>query len=215
MQGYSPDRMQGDAAAAATANRPGLSLHSHQPEGDQDANIYRLTGEPSCKDEARVGQHGTLTRLWARRGSRPRIQRDRRFTWAYLFGAICPARGAGAAVVMSYVGVEAMNHHLIEISATVSPGAVALLIMDGAGWHRSNQLVVPDNIVLLKLPPYAPELNPTENIWQYLRANALANSVWETYEAIVEACCNAWRGLITKPEVVTSIGTRQWAQVNI
>ncbi len=51
MQGYSPDRMQGDAAAAATANRPGLSLHSHQPEGDQDANIYRLTGEPSCKED--------------------------------------------------------------------------------------------------------------------------------------------------------------------
>ncbi len=105
---------------------------------------------------------------------------------------------------MPYVGVEAMNHHLIEISATVSPGAVALLIMDGAGWHRSNQLVVPDNIVLLKLPPYAPELNPTENIWKYLRANALANSVWETYEAIVEACCNAWRGLIAKPEVITA-----------
>ena len=116
---------------------------------------------------------------------------------------------------MPYVGVEAMNHHLIEISATVSPGAVALLIIDGAGWHRSNQLVVPDNIALLKLPPYAPELNPTENIWQYLRANALANSVWETYEAIVEACCNAWRGLIAKPEVITSIGTRQWAQVSI
>ena len=118
------------------------------------------------QDEARVGQHGPLTRQWARRGSRPRIQRDRRFTWAYLFAAICPARGAGAAVVMPYVGVEVMNHHLIEISAAVSPGAVALLIMDGAGWHRSNPLVVPNNIVLLKLPPYAPELNPTENIWR-------------------------------------------------
>ncbi len=78
--------------------------------------------------------------------------------------------------------------------------------VDSAGWHRSNPLVVPDNIVLLKLPPYAPELNPTENICQYLRANSLANSVWETYEAIVDACCNAWRGLIAKPEVITSIG---------
>ena len=116
--------------------------------------------------------------------------------------------------MMPYLGVEAMNHHLIQVSATVSPGAVVLLIIDGAGWHRSNQLVVPDNIVFLKLPPCAPELNPTENIWQYLRANALANSVWESYEAIVDACCNAWRGLIAKPEVITSIGTRQWAQVN-
>lgn len=167
------------------------------------------------QDEARVGQHGTLTRLWAERGSRPRIKRDLRFTWAYLFGAICPARGVGAALVMPYVGVEAMNRHLVEIGATVTPGAIALLIIDGAGWHTSPKLVVPDNVVLLKLPPYAPELNPTENIWQYLRANALANTVWETYEAIVDACCDAWMNLIAKPDVITSIGTRQWAQVRI
>ena len=110
---------------------------------------------------------------------------------------------------MPYVGVEAMNHHPIEISATVSPDAVALLIIDGAGWHRSDQLVVPDNIVLLKLLPYLPELNPTENIWQCLHANALANSVWVTYEAIIDACCNAWRGLIAKPDVISSVSTRQ------
>ena len=105
-----------------------------------------------------------------------------------------------------------MNRQLVEISATVSPGAVALLIIDGAGWRRSNPLVVPGEIVLLKLPPCAPELNPTENIRRRLRANALATPVWETYEAIVEARCNAWRGLIAKPELITSIGARQWAQ---
>ena len=116
---------------------------------------------------------------------------------------------------MPNVSLKAMNQHLAEISANVSPGAVALLILDGAGWHSSPRLVVPDNIVLLPLPPYAPELNPTENIWEYLRANALSNRVWNTYEAIVAACCDAWNGLIAKPHVITSIGTRQWAQVKI
>ncbi len=156
-----------------------------------------------------------MTRIWAKRGSRPRLKRDRRFTWAYLFGAICPARGTGAALVMPYIGIEAMNQHLVEISANVSPGAVALLVLDGAGWHDSPKLAVPDNIVLMKLPPYAPELNPTENIWQYLRANALANSVWDTYEAIVDACCDAWNGLIAEPKTITTIGAREWAQVRI
>ena len=111
-------------------------------------------------DEARVGQQGTLTRVWAKRGSRPRAPRDRRFEWAWLFGAICPERSAGAAIVMPEVNVEAMNEHLAEISRRVSVGAIALLVLDGAGWHSSPRLKLPENIVLLPLPPYSPELNP-------------------------------------------------------
>jgi DDE superfamily endonuclease len=123
-----------------------------------------LTAEPSCKDEARIGQQGTISRIWAKRGTRPRIKRDRRFTWAYLFGAICPVRGTGAALVMPTVNLDVMNMHLAEISRRVSTNAIALLILDGARWHQSPRLVVPDNIVLMPLPPYAPELNATENI---------------------------------------------------
>ena len=82
--------------------------------------------------EARVGQQGTLTRVWAKRGSRPRAPRDRRYEWAYLFGAICPERGTGAAIVMPEVNVAAMNEHLAEISRSVSVGAIALLVLDGA-----------------------------------------------------------------------------------
>jgi transposase len=103
--------------------------------------------------------------------------------------------------------------HLAEISQCVSVSSIALLILDGAGWHHSPKLIVPDNIVLLPLPPYAPELNPTENIWQYLRGNLLSNTVWETYEAIVGACCKAWNALIAKPRIIASIRTRDWAQV--
>jgi hypothetical protein len=79
----------------------------------------------------------------------------------------------------------------------------------------SPRLVVPDNIVLLPLPPYAPELNSTENIWEYLRGNCLSHCVWDTYEAILDACCDAWNALMATPDVIASIGTRKWAQVRI
>ena len=132
-----------------------------------------------------------------------------------MFGAICPARGTGAALVMPTVSIEAMNQHLAEISTCVSLGAIALLILDGAGWHSSPHLIVPENIVLMPLPPYAPELNSVENIWDYLRSNFLSRCVWDTYEAILDACCDAWNALIAKSEVIASIGTRDWAQVKI
>jgi len=132
------------------------------------------------QDEARVGQQGTLTRVWAKRGTRPRAPRDTRYQWAYIFGAVCPERGAAAGLVMPFADTAAMNAHLSEIARTVAPGAHAVLVLDGAGWHGAHALVVPDNISLVPLPPYSPELNPVENVWQYLRANWLAISVFET-----------------------------------
>ncbi len=116
---------------------------------------------------------------------------------------------------MPWVGIDAMNKHLSEISHCIGRGAIAVLILDGAGWHTSPQLIVPENIVLLPLPPYAPELNPTENVWDYLRGNCLSHCVWDTYEEILDACCKAWNDLMAKSHVITSIGTRDWAQVKI
>ena len=165
-------------------------------------------------DEARVGQQGTLTRIWAKRGTRPRAVRDHRYTWAYLFGAVCPARSVGAAVVLPYVDVKAMNIHLAEISRCVTEGAHAVLILDGAGWHTSPKLCLPENISLLPLPRYAPELNPVENVWEFLRQTLLSHRVWVSYDAIVDACCHAWSTLMGMPKQVASITTRTWAQVN-
>lgn len=108
-----------------------------------------------------------------------------------------------------------MNLHLIEISAKVTPGAHAMLTIDGAGWHRTGgKLRVPNNMTILHLPPYSPELNPVENVWAYLRGNKLSNRVFNTYDAIVDACCDAWRWLTQQPERITSIGTRQYACVS-
>ena len=134
-----------------------------------------LTAEPSCKDEARVGQQGTLGAIWAEIGSRPPGVRDDRHDSAWLFGAVCSKRGVGAALVMPWVSSEAMTLHLRAIGAAVSPGAHAVLVCDGAGWHRTGgRLVVADNVTLLPLPGYSPELNPIENVWAYLRGKQQA-----------------------------------------
>lgn len=167
------------------------------------------------QDEARVGQQGTLTRVWAERGSRPPAPRDQRYAWAYLFGAVCPSRGVGAGLVLPFADGAMMTLHLAEISLHVAPNAHAVLVIDGAGWHRTGgRLRVPDNITLLHLPPYSPELNPVENVWAYLRGNQLSNRVFDSYNAIVDACCDAWNSLTASPDRIASITTRTWAQVS-
>ncbi len=159
----------------------------------------------------RLGQKNGLVRQWARRGSRPRQPKDQRYQNVYIFGAICPARGRGAAVVMPFANTNAMQVHLHEISLAVAPGAQAVLLMDRAGWHTTGELKMPDNITPVLLPARAPELNPAENIWQYLRQTYLSNRVFEDYDEIVEAACQAWNRLIDMPGQITSITLRDWA----
>lgn len=163
------------------------------------------------QDEMRIGQKTQRTRVWARRGTRPRQVTDLRTGCAYLFGAICPARRTGAAVVMQRADTQGMQHHLDEISANVSPGAHAVLVLDQAGWHTTGKLMTPDNITLLPLPPRSPELNPAENVWEYLRGRWLSNHVFKDYDAILDAVCDAWNRLIAEPDRIQSLGSRQWA----
>ena len=162
-------------------------------------------------DEARVGQKNTLTRRWAKRGTRPSAPKDQRTASAYIFGAICPARGVGAGLVMPRCTTEAMGHHLEEIARTVAPGAHAVLLLDQAGWHTTKKLAVPANITLLPLPARSPELNPVENLWQFLRDNWLGNRIFTSYADILDQCCDAWKKLIDQPWRIMSIGLRQWA----
>jgi transposase len=88
-----------------------------------------------------------------------------------------------------------MSLHLAAISARVTPGRHCVLLLDQAGWHLSDHLVVPANISILPFPPKCPELNPVENVWQFLRDNWLSNRVFASYEAIVDHCCEAWNKL--------------------
>ena len=115
--------------------------------------------------------------------------------------------------MLPHANTPAMNLHLAEIATQITPGAHAVLIVDGAAWHKpGGKLKVPDNISLLSLPPYSPELNPTENVWQFLRQNFLSNRVFSCYRAIVDACCEAWNKLIAMPDTIRSIGHRHYAK---
>jgi transposase len=114
--------------------------------------------------------------------------------------------------VLPHANAEAMGLHLAEIGRGVAPGAHAVVVLDGAGWHRAGDLTVPDNLTLLPLPPRSPELNPVENVWQYLRQNRLSLRVWPGYDAIVATCCEAWNALMAAPDRLASITRRKWAK---
>ncbi len=114
--------------------------------------------------------------------------------------------------MLPFVNTDAMNRNLREIEQCVRPGAHAIIVIDGAGWHGGGELVVPDNITLLPLPSYSPELNPQENIWEYLRQNKLSLVVWQSYEEIVDTCCDAWNKLMNTTERLASMTRRAWAR---
>ena len=144
------------------------------------------------------------TRIAATPASRPAL-RQRLSLRSHLSGARHGSRFSDA-----YADTEAMQLHLNEISRTVARGAHAVLLLDRAGWHTTGHLLVPKNLTLIFLPSRAPELNPVENVWQFLRSNWLSNRVFETYEAIIEAACEAWCNLLAQPETITSMGLREW-----
>jgi len=163
------------------------------------------------QDEARIGQKNSLTRVWGQTGSRPAAPKDLGFASAYVFGAVCPSEGKAAALIMPICNTLAMNHHLREISSQIASDAHAVVILDRAGWHRSQGLVVPDNITLLELPPYSPELNPVERIWHYLRSHWLANSVFPSLADIMDASERAWNRFANNHTLVRSLCAVAWA----
>jgi hypothetical protein len=167
-------------------------------------------------DEARVGQKGGLTHLWYQKGVRPRGVRQQGFASAHLFGAVCPERGAGVALVLPEVSTAAMEVFLAELARAVSAGTHVALVLDGAGWHVSKQLVMPANLTLIPLPPYSPELNPVERVWEYLRDRWLSHRVLAGgYEAVVDAACAAWNALLAEPGRLRSLTNFPWLPASV
>ena len=152
-----------------------------------------------------------MARRWAKRGTRPVAVLDQNTASTYIFGAICLLLGKAAGLILPECNIQAMNLRLAEIGAAVAPGAHAALMLDQAGWHVSDKLIVPPNITLVPLPPKCPELNPIENVWQYMRANWLSDRIFETYDDIVDHCSDAWIKLAGRPWTIMSIGMRDWA----
>ena len=149
------------------------------------------------QDEARFGPN-TTTRIGAQKGTRPRAVRQQQFESAYLYGAVCPTTGTTQAIIAPHAYSEYMYEHSKLISTVTQFGRHALVIMDGAGRHQQDLADDFDNLTLLKLPPYSPEVNPIAQVWQWLRQNVLANSCFSGYDDIVEQCSIAWNNFIEK-----------------
>lgn len=125
------------------------------------------------------------------------------YEWVYLFGAVNPVTGDSSALLAPTVNTAYMNHHLRFISERVGPDVQVVLVLDQAGWHLSKDLQVPENITLLHLPPYSPELNPVERLWAFLRSHCLSNRMYEDHDDLFNTCGNAWNQLT--PEQLCSI----------
>ena len=154
-------------------------------------------------DEARFGQQGTITDVWAKTGSRPRAVRQTRYDWVYLYAAVEPAGGESAALLAPNVNTGTMNAFLKILDAERKADEHFVLIMDGAGWHKSKGLKLPPGMTVLPLPPYSPELNPVENLWHYMRSHYLSNRSYADYDALLAAGTDAYRRLT--PEVIKSV----------
>ncbi len=163
------------------------------------------------QDETRIGQQGSITRQWFKKGFRPRAVRQQQFLNAYIFGAVCPELSKAAAIVSPFANTNAMNEHLAEIGSQVGAGKHAVVLMDKAGWHISENLIIPNNISILHLPPASPELNAEERPWNWLKQRHLANRVFASIEDIIDVACNAWNNFSAQPNLIKSLCHTSWA----
>jgi len=163
------------------------------------------TVQVHLEDEARFGQQGTLCRVWARRGSRPRGVRQTQYSFLDLLTAVCASTGAAYGLISPVLNVEVVNLFLEQFSRELPADVHAVLVWDGAGYHTSPKLVVPSNVSLIQLVPYSPELNPVENLWHYLRSHYWSLRVYADVDALEEAAMSAWRQVCLVPDLVRSI----------
>lgn len=162
------------------------------------------------QDESRVGQQGSLTRIWAIRGTRPRKVKQRQFISTYIYGAACHGTGESYGLILPYANTEAMNIFLSGLSKEISHGRHVALIVDNAGWHNSQKLNIPKNITLIPLPPYAPELNAMEQVWEWMKSHFLSNECYSDYEEIIEKVSCAWNKISENRNLLKSIIHRNW-----
>jgi transposase len=171
-----------------------------QAHSEAEQFEYLEPGRGTCRS-----QKGRTGYVWWQRGHSPRGLRDVGHQSVGVIGAVCPARDTGVALVMTRLDIAAMNLFLAELSQAVAPGAHGIVLLDRAGWHTFSDLVVPENLCLIFLLPYSPELNPIERLWLYLRDNHFSHCVFQTTDEIVDTCCDAWNWLLAQTGRIRSM----------
>jgi transposase len=158
------------------------------------------------EDEARFGQKGMLTRVWADKGSRPRAPKQGGFASLHVLTAVCPATGHAEGLVSPVLNTGVVQSFLDQISATLPVRTRVVLVWDGAGYHSGSQsLRCPENLTLVTLPSYAPELNPVERLWLYLREHHWSNRTYPTVDDLEDAAVEGWRAACLLPDRIKTI----------
>jgi len=157
------------------------------------------------QDESRFGQQGTTTQVWAKRGSRPTAVRQTEYEYLWVLGAVCPATGHAEGLLSPQLNTAIVNTFLAQFSRSLAANEHAIMIWDGAGFHTSKQLQVPENVTLVQLPAYSPELNPIENLWHYLKSHFLSNHAYADYQALETAAINAWKTAVLNAELMKTV----------
>jgi transposase len=157
------------------------------------------------QDEARFGQHGTITRVWARVGTRPRAFRQTQYQSLYVYSAACPATGDVCGLITPHVNTDTMNTFLEQFSRELPADVHAVMVLDQAGWHTAAALQIPSNVTLVHLPPKSPELNPAENLWHYLRSHFWSNRLYATWDDLKQAAVEAWRRVCLVPDLIKTV----------
>ncbi|GLS91803.1 hypothetical protein GCM10007916_28730 [Psychromonas marina] len=160
------------------------------------------------QDEARFGQQNTTTRVWAQKGSRPSVVRQQQFISTHIYGAVCPATGQTEASISPILSTDMMEKHLQQISNATQVGRYAIVVMDCASWHSNKLSDRFNNLAIMHLPPYSPELNPIEQVWAHLRGSDLANFAFKNYEHIVDQVSRAWNKFRHQVDFVKSLCKR-------
>lgn len=163
------------------------------------------------QDESRFGQQGTNTNVWAKRGSRPTAVRQTEYEYLWVLGAACPETGHAEGLLSPQLNTQIVNSFLELFSKAIPAGEHAVLVWDGAGFHTAKTLRVPENITVVRLPPYSPELNPIENLWHYLKSHFWSNRSYDDYDALEQAAMTAWREAALDQQLIKTVCNAPYA----
>jgi len=167
------------------------------------------------QDETRVGQKGRVCHRWWLKGQRPPGICDKRLEWAYIFTAVQPASGDDVTLVLPAVSTRVMNLFLSHFAQELAPDSHAVVVLDQVCWLWAHALREPDNVTLVPLPSYSPELNAVERVWLYLCERFLSLRVFADQQAIIEACCQAWNALAAENGRLKSLCNQPWIEKSL
>ncbi|VVM20087.1 Mobile element protein, partial [uncultured Gammaproteobacteria bacterium] len=162
------------------------------------------------QDETRIGQQGSITRIWAEKGTRPRQFVSSNLN-TDIFGAVCPAKDKALGLMLPVANTAGMIEHLRLISQATAKDRQALVIVDRAGWHMTKAIRCFSNVTLLPLPPYSPELNPVEQLWQQIKQRFLSNTTFQNYDDVIERSCQAWNEILSEDGFIKNLCSREWS----